>query len=132
MRLITFMYKCLCGYMFSLLLNVHCWSKMAGSYINSMQDFPGGPVVKTLCSQCKGHCFNPWSENWDSHMPHDAAKVIKFNFKNIWTLCLINWRTARLFSKSSIVLHSHQHCTSVRIDFSISLPHLLWSVLLLV
>ena len=23
-------------------------------------DFPDGPVVKTLCSQCRGHGFNPW------------------------------------------------------------------------
>ena len=27
------------------------------------QDFPGYPVVKTLCFQCKGHGFDPWS--WD-------------------------------------------------------------------
>ena len=24
-------------------------------------DFCGGPVVKTLCSQCRGHGFDPWS-----------------------------------------------------------------------
>ena len=26
-------------------------------------DFPGGPVVKTLCFQCRGHGFNPWWGN---------------------------------------------------------------------
>ena len=26
-------------------------------------DFPGGPVVKTVCFQCKGHGFDPWSGN---------------------------------------------------------------------
>ena len=26
-------------------------------------DFPGDPVVKTSCFQCRGHRFNPWSEN---------------------------------------------------------------------
>ena len=26
-------------------------------------DFSGGPMVKTLRSQCKGHRFNPWSGN---------------------------------------------------------------------
>ena len=26
-------------------------------------DFPGGPVVKTLCSQCMGPGFDPWSGN---------------------------------------------------------------------
>ena len=27
------------------------------------QDFPGGPAVKTLCSQCRGPGFDPWSGN---------------------------------------------------------------------
>ena len=29
--------------------------------ITSTRDFLGGPVVRTLCSQCRGHRFNPWS-----------------------------------------------------------------------
>ena len=28
-----------------------------------MKYFPGGPVVKSLCYQCKGHRFNPRSGN---------------------------------------------------------------------
>ena len=24
-------------------------------------DFAGGPVVKTACSHCRGHCLAPWS-----------------------------------------------------------------------
>ena len=28
-----------------------------------IRDFPGGPVVKTLLSQCRGHGFNPLSGN---------------------------------------------------------------------
>ena len=27
------------------------------------RDFPGGPVVGTLPSQCRGGRFNPWSGN---------------------------------------------------------------------
>ena len=27
------------------------------------EDFPGGPVAKTLCSLCRGPGFNPWSGN---------------------------------------------------------------------
>ena len=27
------------------------------------RDFSGGPVAETLCSQCKGPGFNPWSGN---------------------------------------------------------------------
>ncbi len=26
-------------------------------------DFPGGPVVRTLCFYCRGHGFNPWLGN---------------------------------------------------------------------
>ena len=26
-------------------------------------DFPGGPVIKMPCWQCRGYEFNPWSEN---------------------------------------------------------------------
>ena len=29
------------------------------------EDFPGGPVVKTPSSQCRGHRFDPWSGNKD-------------------------------------------------------------------
>ena len=28
-------------------------------------DFPGGPVLKTLCFYCKGLRFNPWPGNSD-------------------------------------------------------------------
>ena len=27
------------------------------------RDFPGGPVAKILCSQCRGPRFDPWSGN---------------------------------------------------------------------
>ena len=27
------------------------------------EDFPGGPVAKTLYFHCKGHGFNPWLRN---------------------------------------------------------------------
>ena len=26
-------------------------------------EFPGGPVVRALCSQCRGPKFDPWSGN---------------------------------------------------------------------
>ena len=31
--------------------------------INKWEDFPGGPVVKTLRSRCRGPGFDPWSGN---------------------------------------------------------------------
>ena len=35
------------------------------------RDFPGGPVAKTLYSQCRGSGFDPWSGN---EIPHVAIK----------------------------------------------------------
>ena len=32
-----------------------------------LRDFLGGPVVKTLCSQCRGPGFDPWSGNYIQH-----------------------------------------------------------------
>ena len=31
--------------------------------ISQARDFPGVPVVKTPCSQCRGHGFDPWLGN---------------------------------------------------------------------
>jgi len=33
------------------------------------RDFPGGPVAKTSCSQCRGHRFIPGHQGIRSHMP---------------------------------------------------------------
>ena len=33
-------------------------------------DFPGSPVVKTLCFQCRGYRFNPWFG--ETKIPHAA------------------------------------------------------------
>ena len=30
---------------------------------SGLRDFPGGPVGKTLCSQCRRPGFDPWSGN---------------------------------------------------------------------
>jgi len=30
---------------------------------NTVKDFPGGPLAKTPCSQCRGPRFKPWSGN---------------------------------------------------------------------
>ena len=32
-------------------------------------DFPGGPVVKTPCCQCRGPRFDPWLGNCWAHVP---------------------------------------------------------------
>ena len=39
---------------------------------NNWRDFPAGPVVETLSSQCRGPRFDPWSGNW---IPRAAAKT---------------------------------------------------------
>ena len=35
-------------------------------------DFPGGPVVKILCSQCRGLGLDSWLGN---QIPHAATKI---------------------------------------------------------
>ena len=34
--------------------------KCQGVYKTTLGDFPGGPVVKTLCFPCRGCGFHPW------------------------------------------------------------------------
>ena len=31
--------------------------------IHTLGEFPGGPVVRTLHFDCRGHGFDPWSKN---------------------------------------------------------------------
>ena len=54
----------------------------------TIRDFPGGPVAKTPYSQCRGHRFNPWSEN---KIPHTATKT--------W------WSQIKFFNYTSKVSH---------------------------
>ena len=46
---------------------------------NRIWHFPAGPVVKTRCSQCRGHGFNPWlgNENAACWLPLLAKKRTK-------------------------------------------------------
>ena len=48
-------------------------------YLKPLWDFPGGPVTKTLHSQCKGPRFDPWSRN---SIPHAAIKSSHASTKN--------------------------------------------------
>ena len=43
-------------------LTLH-WSVSSFHLKGTQRDFPGGPVVKTLCFHCRGHGFNFWSES---------------------------------------------------------------------
>ena len=53
-----------------------------------IRDFPGGPVVKTLCFQCRGCGFNSWSGPKIPHM--------------VWHSQEIKIRTIKYFLKSEI------------------------------
>ena len=54
------------------------WATVHGVTKNKIGwgDFPGGRVVKTLCCQCRGHGFEPWSGNKDptSHSVQSEKK----------------------------------------------------------
>ena len=48
----------------------------------AVEDFPGGPVVKTLRCQCRGSGLSPWSGNWDPHTLCGAAERLKIKKKD--------------------------------------------------
>ena len=45
--------------------------------------FPGGPLVTTQHSQCRGPGFHPWSGNWDPSC-HLALKKLKTEGVQYW------------------------------------------------
>ena len=65
------------------------------------RDFPGNPVVKTLCSQCRGTGSIPGQRK--SRVPCGAAKKIeKGTLLLCWWECKLMqplWRTVRRFLK---------------------------------
>ena len=46
-------------------------------------DFPGGPVVRTQCFQCRGRTFDPWSGNKIPHAAWHSQKTKKKKKKKI-------------------------------------------------
>ena len=66
----------------------------------SAWDFPGGPVVKIPCFQCRGHGFHSWSGN---KIPHTTTSQIKkkkkkYQCSSVVQSCLIFvtlWTVAR-------------------------------------
>ena len=49
-----------------------------------MRDFPGGPVGKTPCSQCRGPGFDPWSGNHlHKSCMHAATKCLHAATKDL-------------------------------------------------
>ena len=77
---------------------------------SSNRDFPGHPVVKTLCFQCKGLGFDPWSGNYipqhsqkkkknlpmDSHNTQNKSQysyncLYQLTFQwGCWDLCILS------------------------------------------
>ena len=41
-----------------------------------LRDFSGGPMAKTLCSQCRGPGCNAWSGNYIPHAPTKATQHV--------------------------------------------------------
>ena len=41
----------------------HCLNREELRFKKQSRDFPGIPVVKTPCSQCRGYGLNPWLGN---------------------------------------------------------------------
>ena len=61
-----------------------CWEVPQGpADISNDGDIPGGPLAKTLFSQCKGPRFNSWSGNY-IHIPHATTKILYVATKTQW------------------------------------------------
>ena len=54
-------WKCLSPELLSIICSLRSMRFSASSKM--AWDFPGGPLVKTSGSQCRGHRFDPWSGN---------------------------------------------------------------------
>ena len=52
------------------------YQKKFSRYKGAKRDFPGGPVIKTLHFQCRGHGFDPWSGKF-CMLPGTAKKIFK-------------------------------------------------------
>ena len=50
---------------------------------HSSWDFPGGPVAKTPCSQCRGPGFDPWSGNKIPHVLTPQLKILSAATKTL-------------------------------------------------
>ena len=88
-------------------------------------DFPGGPVVKTMCSQCRGHEFDSWLGKilhaaWRGQKKEKAIKKKLFIY--FW-LCWVFVSVRGL----SLVVASGGHPSSRCMGLSLSWPLLLWS-----
>ena len=62
--------------------NSDIWVNFAYVIDIKLRDFPGSPVVKTPCSQRKGHGFDPWVRKLRHHMllgpPHHPLKILRY------------------------------------------------------
>ena len=85
-------------------LQENCW----GTYFKNTDSgdfFPGGPVSKTLHSQCRGPGFDPWSGNW---IPRAATKSLHEATKDLtpsnrdWRPCVLHLRLSAAKKKIQI------------------------------
>ena len=58
-------------------------------------DFPGGPVIKTPCFQCRGCGCDRWVGKLRFHMSHSVSppKKFFFSFKNLLKCPLPTWKS---------------------------------------
>ena len=62
-----------------LLMDTGCLHTLASVNNVAVGDFPGGPVAKTLSSQCSGPRFNHWLGNW---IPYAVTKSLHATTKD--------------------------------------------------
>ena len=87
-------------------------------FVRGPSDFPHDPVVKTLCFQCRGHRFNPWSGkflmlHWWQKKKKKKKKERDYDMYKHTQTC------AHLFRVAMVVLMVAFNTTfSISLDFS--------------
>ena len=93
-------------------------TKASGACKTGGWDFPGGPVVKTLCFHCRGRGFDPWGGR--SHMLCSLAK----KGKKDWGLLFLPSGSTGVRATpvlSGLALRA-QHCSRVTHFVFLTLP----------
>ena len=83
-------------------------SNVTGVLIRRRRDFPGGPVVKNPCFQCKGYGFDPWPGNYDPTCSMVCQNTKK---REIWTQ--IHREEGHVMPEAEIIHQQYRYDTSV-------------------
>ena len=111
--------------------NCHCYCFRVGNEKwGALGVFPGGPVVETLGSQCRGCRFDPWPRHWDSTCCTAHPKKKKNGGALVFSHHSV-WKSYGLFGKEACLHFKILQClsrvwTPCLVHSSLSVPSRHW------